>query len=86
MGTTEVRNLLRIENSTVEIIDESWTRTVQTSLNSTVHGDFIIMVLNVTLDDVTLEVEGDYVIELSDASEPETTFSTVDFRIDTFGM
>lgn len=44
------------------------------------------MVLNVTLDDVTLDVEGDYVIELSDASEPETTLSTVDFRIDTFGM
>ena len=86
-GTTDLRDLLQVVNSTIEFLDEAWTRNVEGNLvNSTTADNQNLMSLNLTLTDVSLDTEGEYGTTLTDAAQPEITFDTVGFRVDTFGM
>lgn len=82
-----MRNLLNVNNTTSEILDETWKTYADVFVtNSTKMASGMEKVtLNVTLRDITIDAEGDYVIQLSDSFSPEITYSEVMFRINTFG-
>lgn len=75
-----------VNRTAVRVIDQVWDNVAETEvLNTTTPGGKDKMTLNVTLRSVTVDFEGDYVIELKGAGVPEMTYSTFNFRIQTYG-
>lgn len=87
-GTIDTRDLLNVNNTTTEILDGAWKTYADVVITNNIKmtNGMEKVTLNVTLRDITIDAEGEYVIQLSDSfNSSEVTYSQINFRIKTFG-